>query len=136
MLSIIVKAYKGRDVATADIVGVYLKAYMKDFVLMKFTGETVQVLCKMNPKHKPFVVIENNQQVLYVRLIKAIYSCVKSALLWYKLFSTTLQEMGFIALETHTTNVWQTAKSTANNAPLVGTWTTLKSCTKTPQWSH
>jgi hypothetical protein len=56
----------------------------------------VRVLCEMNPKHKPFVVVENNQQVLYVRLIKAIYGCVKSALLWYELFSTTLQEMGFV----------------------------------------
>ena len=96
MLSMIVEAYEGRDVATADIAGAYLKAYMKDFVLMKFTGETVRVLCDMNPRHKPFVVIENNQQVLYVRLIKAIYGCVKSALLWYELFSTTLQEMGFV----------------------------------------
>jgi hypothetical protein len=97
MLSISVKAYEGQDVATADIAGAYLKAYMRNFVLMKFTGKTVRVLCEMNPKHKPFVVIKNNQQVLYVRLIKAIYDgCVKSALLWYKLFSTTLQEMGFV----------------------------------------
>ena len=51
MLSMIIEAYEGRDVATADIAGAYLKAYMKDFVLMKFTGETVRVLCEMNPRH-------------------------------------------------------------------------------------
>jgi Reverse transcriptase (RNA-dependent DNA polymerase) len=50
----------------------------------------------MNPKHKPFVVVENGEQVLYVRLIKAIYGCVKSALLWYELLSSTLQDMGFV----------------------------------------
>ena len=50
----------------------------------------------MNPKHTPFVVYENGKQVLYVRLIKAIYGCVKSALLWYELFSSTLQQMGFV----------------------------------------
>jgi hypothetical protein len=95
MLSIIVDAYEGRDVATADIAGAYLKAYMKDFVLMKFSGPTVKVLCGLNPKHKPFVVLENGQEVIYVRLIKALYGCVKSALLWYELFSTTLESMGF-----------------------------------------
>jgi len=96
MLSIIIEAYEGRDVATADIAGAYLKAYMRDFVLMKFVGDTVRVLCDMNPAHQPFVVMEKGQQVLYVRLIKAIYGCVKLALLWYEFFSTNLTEIGFI----------------------------------------
>jgi hypothetical protein len=96
MLSIIVDAYKSRDVATADIAGAYLKAYMKDFVMMKFSGETVRILCEMNPKHKPFVVMENGKEVLYIRLIKALYGCVKSALLWHELFSSTLKDMGFV----------------------------------------
>jgi Reverse transcriptase (RNA-dependent DNA polymerase) len=42
------------------------------------------------------VVIENGKKVLYVRLIKAIYGCVQSALLWYKLFYGTLEKMGFV----------------------------------------
>ena len=96
ILSIIIDAYEGRDVATADIAGAYLKAYMKDFVLMRFSGETVRILCELNPKHMPHVVVENGEKVLYVRLVKAIYGCVKSALLWYELFSSTLQQMGFV----------------------------------------
>jgi hypothetical protein len=31
-----------------------------------------------------------------MRLIKAIYGCVKSALLWYKVFYSSLQAMGFV----------------------------------------
>jgi hypothetical protein len=85
-----------KEVATADIAGAYLKAFMKDFVLMRFSGETVRILCEMNPKHKSFVIIENGEQILYVRLIKAIYGCVESALLWYELFSSILQQMGFV----------------------------------------
>jgi hypothetical protein len=39
MLSITIKdAREGRDVATADVAGAYLKADMDDFVIMKFTG--------------------------------------------------------------------------------------------------
>jgi hypothetical protein len=34
-----VDAHEGRDVATADIVGAYIHAYMKDFVLLKITGQ-------------------------------------------------------------------------------------------------
>jgi Reverse transcriptase (RNA-dependent DNA polymerase) len=96
VLTIIVDAYENRDVGTADVAGAYLKADMKDFVIMKFTGESVDILCTMNPAHVPFVVVEHGKKVLYVRLIKAIYGCVQSALLWYKLFYGTLQKMGFV----------------------------------------
>jgi hypothetical protein len=40
-------------------------------------------------------VLENGKKVLYLQLLKALSGCVQSALLWYKLFSGTLKEMGF-----------------------------------------
>jgi hypothetical protein len=71
-----IDANEERDVATADIAGAYLKALMRDFVmLMKFTGDTVHT---MNPKYKEFfVMIEGGVPTLYVRLNKAIYGSVK-----------------------------------------------------------
>ncbi|KAI2502074.1 Reverse transcriptase (RNA-dependent DNA polymerase) [Fragilaria crotonensis] len=96
MISVGIDAHEQRDVGTSDIAGAYLKAYMKDYVIMKFTGISVDILCEMNPKYIPFVTIENGVKVLYVRLIKAIYGCVQSALLWYKLFYSHLQKMGFV----------------------------------------
>lgn len=95
MVSIDTDAHEHRDVATADIAGAYLKAYMKDYVVMKFTGTSVDILCDMNQKYVPFVAVENGTKVLYVRLIKAIYGCVQSALLWYKMFHSHLKEIGF-----------------------------------------
>jgi hypothetical protein len=83
LLSILIDAHEGRDVTTADVAGAYLKAYMTDLVFMKFTGETVDILCKMNPRHTKFVVVEKGVKVLYVKLITTLYGCVKSALLWY-----------------------------------------------------
>jgi hypothetical protein len=83
-------------VATADVAGAYLKAYMDDYVLMKFTGASVEILCQLNPEHTKNVTIENGVKVLYVRLIKALYGCVKSALLWYELFYGHLRKMGFV----------------------------------------
>jgi hypothetical protein len=40
-------------------------------------------------------VIENGKKVLYLKLLKALYGCVRSALLWYNLFTGTLEGMGF-----------------------------------------
>ena len=96
MASIIIDAYERRHVGTADIAGAYLKAYMKDYTIMKFTGESVDILCKLNKKYLKFVTEENGVKVLYVRLIKAIYGCVQSALLWYQLFYSHLKDMGFV----------------------------------------
>jgi len=32
---------------------------------------------------------------LYMRVIRAIYGCIESALAWYTLFTETLERMGF-----------------------------------------
>jgi Reverse transcriptase (RNA-dependent DNA polymerase) len=96
LLSLLIDAHEGRDVATADVVGAYLRAYMDDEVIMKFSGEFVDILLGMKPEYETFVVLENGVKVLYVLLLKAMYGCVKSALLWYKIFTETLENMGFV----------------------------------------
>jgi hypothetical protein len=95
LISIMIDALEQRDVATADIVGAYLNADMDDFVLLRLTGSAVDILCSVSPGYKAFVTREGNTKVLYVRLAKALYGCVKSALLWYELFVGTLKEHGF-----------------------------------------
>ena len=57
MLSIIINTYEERDVATANVVGVYLNADMPDFTVMKLTGDSVDIMCKANPKYEKFVTI-------------------------------------------------------------------------------
>jgi hypothetical protein len=54
------------------------------------------LLLGMKPEYEVFVVLENGVKVLYVLLLKAMYGCVKSALLWYKFFTETLENMGFV----------------------------------------
>jgi hypothetical protein len=95
LLTVLVDAYEGQDVETCDVAGAYLKASMKDFVIIKFTGESVDIILKMEPSHAKFVTYENGVKTLYARLKKALYGCVQSALLWYKLFHDTLKKMGF-----------------------------------------
>jgi hypothetical protein len=95
-----IDAYERRDVATADVAGAYLHALMKHFISMRFVGWDVDLLCEVNPEYKKYVIFErvNNKdvKVLYVRCNKAIYGCVVSGVLWYELFSTTLEQHGFV----------------------------------------
>jgi len=65
------------------------------FAVLKLVGEAVNIMCQVNPKYEKFVVIENGKKVLYLQLLKALYGCVQSALLWYNLFTNTLVRMGF-----------------------------------------
>ena len=53
-------------------------------------------MCKVNPKHKKNVRVDNGVKVLYLRLLKALYGCMESALLWYDLYSKTLKSQGFL----------------------------------------
>jgi hypothetical protein len=95
MMSIMIDAKEGRDVATADVAGAYLHAELDDFTLLKVEGASVDIMCDVCERYRKFVTYENGKKVLYLRLLKALYGCVKSALLWYELFSGTLQGMGF-----------------------------------------
>ena len=73
----------------------YLHADMDDFVVIKLQGPIVDILCEMKPEYLKFVVLENGKKTLYMQLMKALYGCIKSALLWYELFTGELREMGF-----------------------------------------
>ena len=34
--------------------------------------------------------------MIYLRILKALYRCIKSALLWHDLYANTLKELGFV----------------------------------------
>jgi hypothetical protein len=52
-------------------------------------------MCQVNPKYENFVVIEKGKKALYLQLLKALYGCFQSTLLWYNLFTNLLVRMGF-----------------------------------------
>jgi hypothetical protein len=96
LFTILIKSAKeGRQIATWDIEGAYLLADQDRFVVVKFEGASVDILCEVNTDYKRFVVIENGKKVLYLRLLKALYGCLRSALLWYELYISILKRMGF-----------------------------------------
>ena len=95
MAILTLSAAERRKIAMRDVEGAYLLADQDDYVLVKFTGESVDVMCKVDEGYRQFVSIENGKKVLYLQLLKALYGCLRSALLWYELYTTKLDGMGF-----------------------------------------
>ena len=97
MATLIIDAYEGRSTSIVDFPGAYLHAKMPDEkrVLLKLRGQFVDIMCTVNPEYRTYVRYEKGVKVLYLRLLRALYGCLESALLWYELYSTTLVLMGF-----------------------------------------
>ena len=74
LVSLVIDAMEARDVATCDIEGAYLHAFMRDYVLLKITGGMVDIMVQVNPeKYEKYVVYENEVKTLSLRILKALY---------------------------------------------------------------
>ena len=97
--SLIIDAYEGRDVSSFDVPGAYLHAMLPNEdgkrILSKIKGEFVDLMCEVNPDFKKYVIYKNGIKVLYLIILRALYGCIQSALLWYNLYSSTLVKEGF-----------------------------------------
>lgn len=75
-----------------DVPGAFRQVIFPDgkFVILKFENDFVGIMVDMDPRYASEVRFEGGKKVLYVRLIRALYGCMESALLWYKLYSEKL----------------------------------------------
>ena len=91
-----IDAKEKQEVVTIDIPGAFLHADNDDYVIMKMNGLLAELMVKTDPKiYRKYVTIEKGRQVLYLRLQKALYGMMKSALLFYRKLVKELKEMGF-----------------------------------------
>ena len=96
MLSCAIDALEERDVATADIPGVFLQADMDETVHVRLEGTMAELLTKLDPKlHRKHALQENGKTVLCVELVKAPHGTLRAALLFWQKLSRQLQEWGF-----------------------------------------
>ena len=97
MQTLVIDATEQRDVAILDVPGSFLQnALTADkFLLVRIRYEFLDVVCEVNPEYIQYVRYKNGKKVLYVKILRAIYGCIESALLWYKLYLETLEGMEF-----------------------------------------
>jgi hypothetical protein len=63
---------------------------------MKMNGSLAELMAKTDPKiYRKCITIKKGKQVLYLRLQKALYDMMKSALLFYRKLIKELKKMGF-----------------------------------------
>jgi len=88
VITSIIEAKENRDVATCEIPGASIQTEVEKqdedghYTIMKIWGPLVEILCEMDPNYEQIVVNENNRQVIYVHIIKALYGLMISAMLF------------------------------------------------------
>ena len=96
MITATINTLEGRDMAVVDIPGTYLSADMDDEVNVVLRGTLAEMMVAADPAlYWPFVSCNTGKEVLYVRLQKALYGCLKSALLFYEKLVGDLEAYGF-----------------------------------------
>ena len=82
--TLVIDAHEERGVATFDIQGAYLHAEMpadKNEIL-KLHGHFADIMCDINGEYRQYVRYEQGKKVLYLKVLRAIYGCIESALQW------------------------------------------------------
>ena len=93
-----IDAHEGRDVAVVDVPGAFLNTTNDETILMCLRGALAEMMVRVDPKlyRKYVTTTPKGTPVLYVRLNKALYGLLRSALLFYKKLRKELEEMGFM----------------------------------------
>jgi hypothetical protein len=97
MLSCTIDAMERRDVATVDIPGAFMQADMDETVHVKLEGTMAELFSRLDPTlYRKYVRMERGKPVLYVELLKALYGTIRAALLFWRMLSAKLVELGFV----------------------------------------
>ena len=119
MLTATIDALEGRDVAVVDIPGAYLSVDVEDEVQMVFRSTLAERMVAADPAlYQPFVYHETGQVVLYVRLQKALYGCLKFVLMFYEKSVGDLEAYGF-RINTYDPSL---ANKMVSGKPLTSCW--------------
>jgi len=99
MCLLLINSFENREVAVFDVPGAYLHADIPEskFEILKIEDEDdfVDIMCNVNPEYLNDVRYEGKKKVLYVRILKALYGTIGSALLWHSLYTEVLEKEGF-----------------------------------------
>jgi len=97
LITAAIVATEGRDVAVIDLPGAFLNAEMDEVVHMVLRGKLAELMVKVAPQiYRKYVTLGNKRELmLYMTLQKALYGCLRSALLFYLKLVADLEGQGF-----------------------------------------
>jgi hypothetical protein len=81
LLTSIIDASKGRMVGVYDFLGDFLDSRLEEVVHIKITGALMKFLLPIDEKlYSEFVINEKGHDIIFLKLTRALYGCLKSAL--------------------------------------------------------
>ena len=100
LLSCIIDAEEGRDVAVVDIPNAFVQTAVedkKDMAIIRLRGDLVDILVSIAPDvYKKFVMTDRKgSKVLIVQCQNALYGTMQASLLYYRKFTQSLIKIGF-----------------------------------------
>ena len=98
LITCCIDAMEGRNVSVADIPGAFLTADMDEGMYMVLEGPLAEMMVKVSPGtyEKYLHTTKKRKKLLYVKLNKALYGFLRSALLLYRKLKKELTDDGFI----------------------------------------
>ena len=92
----VIDAYEGEKVAIIVVLREFVTEYQDKVINMTLRGALAELLVKTVPEfYRKNVVMEKGEMVLYVQVLKALYGCLCSALLFYKKLLADLESRRF-----------------------------------------
>jgi hypothetical protein len=130
-ITAVIDAHKEHDVACFDIPGAFLCADLDKDITMILKSRLAELIVKVAPNlYMKYISVDaKGSAILYVKMQKAIYGLLRSALLFYKKLVSDRESTGF-KLNPYDPCV---ANKTVNGTQMTvsaGTWTILRS----PMW--
>ena len=97
MIQSSIDVHEGRVVVTLDIPGVFLHADLDEEVIMLLRGQLADLMVEVDPKLYGLYLRKTakGESMLYVRMLKAMYGLLRSALLFYLKLVKDLTNCGF-----------------------------------------
>jgi hypothetical protein len=97
-ITAVIAAHEGQDVRCFDILGAFLHADSDKNITMILKGPLAELMFQVAPNlyHKYITVDRKNTPILYVKLQKAVYGLLRSALLFYQKLIGDLENNGFV----------------------------------------
>ena len=91
------EAHLGIDVACIDVPGAFFHAKTDEEILIPLKGSLAEMMAMVKPQmyHKYITYDSKGEAILYVKLNKALYGLLQSALLFYKKLLGDLVSKGF-----------------------------------------
>ena len=98
LAQLIIDSFEERATEIFDVPGAYLNSDMLEdkFVLLKLEDEFVDIMREVNPEFIKEVQQEGKKTLLYLRVLKELYGCIKYALMMYNLYKDNLEKESFV----------------------------------------